>query len=96
MPPSSCSLVHITKSLVIMTDTCCLEVFILASPLNFSYTERMKNKVQFVLEIITNIFIRNRKPSPVLEAILRTTHSSWVQSLQDTNRITDYEYKLWS
>lgn len=52
--------------------------------------------ISFILNTIEDLLRRNRKPSPVLEAMLRTTHSSWVQSLQDTNRITDYEYKLWS
>jgi len=52
--------------------------------------------ISLLLNLIEDLLRRNRKPSPVLEAMLRTTHSSWVQSLQDTNRITDYEYKLWS
>ena len=52
--------------------------------------------INFILNSLDNLLRRNQKPSPVLEAILRTTNSSWVQSLQDTNRITDYEYKLWS
>jgi len=53
--------------------------------------------ISFILNTIEDFLRRKHKPSPVLEAILRTTHTnSWVQSLQDTNRIQDYEYKLWS
>jgi hypothetical protein len=52
--------------------------------------------ISFILNTIDDLLRRKRKPSPVLEAMYRCTHSSWLQSLQDTNRITDYEYKLWS
>jgi hypothetical protein len=52
--------------------------------------------ISLILNSIEDFLKRNRKPSPVLEAMYRCTNSSWLQSLQDTNRIKDYEYKLWS
>jgi hypothetical protein len=52
--------------------------------------------INSILNLIDDLLRRNRKSSPVLEAMLRCTHSSWLQSLQDTNRIKDYEIKLWN
>ena len=49
-----------------------------------------------ILNLLYDLLRRKHKPSPVLEAMYRCTHCSWVQSLQDSNRIKDYEYNLWS
>ena len=36
------------------------------------------------------------KPISVFTHMYRTTHDSWVQTLNDTGRLSDYEYHLWS
>jgi len=37
-----------------------------------------------------------RPPSMILESMVRVTHSSWLQSIQNNGTIKDYEYNLYT
>ena len=37
-----------------------------------------------------------KEPSPILEAMLRCTHDSWLKTIQENGRVDDYAYELWS
>jgi len=37
-----------------------------------------------------------RKPSPILMSMARFTHSSWLEDLHAQNRISDFEYNLYT
>jgi hypothetical protein len=37
-----------------------------------------------------------KEPSALLQHMTSFTHNSWLQDLQDSNRIKNYEVKLWT
>lgn len=49
------------------------------------------------ITLLINLFgYKRREPSMILKHMVEFTHSNWREDLLAQNRISDYEYKLYS
>jgi hypothetical protein len=39
---------------------------------------------------------KRRTPSLILKHMVALTHNSWLEDLRDSNRLKDYEVRLWA
>jgi hypothetical protein len=53
----------------------------------------MTDPFTFLLKLLG---YEKREPSALLKHMVSFTHNSWLEDLRDSNRLKDYEVKLWT